>query len=151
MTELHICSSRPGYIRGGMRHPAYAAHHLGTFTDAQLADIVNDPALTVIVGSRVSLSTLALARAPVEPQPVPKAPAPLPTAELPRLQPVLPAQEKVGQQQGDENAGGADEGEGDTSGAEEQSSGATPPGAHGSTLPGQHGGNRGRGAQQRRG
>lgn len=49
-----IVSRRPGIIRGGMRHPAVAAHAPGAFTPEQLVDIVGEPEITVVVGAIVT-------------------------------------------------------------------------------------------------
>ncbi len=50
MSRLVIACARPGLIRGGVRHPFLASHPADAFTPAQLRELMNEPALAVIVG-----------------------------------------------------------------------------------------------------
>ena len=54
--HLVIVCNRPGLIRGGVRHPQAEIHDLGRFSPAQLRDMLAEPELTLVVGTRLTLS-----------------------------------------------------------------------------------------------
>ena len=58
MSHYIIVNRRPGLIRGGKAHPAVAAHTLDGFSPEQWADIVGEPAITVVAGSVVTPTDL---------------------------------------------------------------------------------------------
>ena len=58
MSHYIIVNRRPGLIRGGVAHPANASHTLDAFSQEQWADIVAEPAITVVAGSLVTPATL---------------------------------------------------------------------------------------------
>lgn len=73
-TALIIVSRRPGMFRGGRAHPPVAEYALDAFTHEQLADIVGEPEMSVVVGQLLTPDIMA-ARAPKpepEPEPEPK-------------------------------------------------------------------------------
>lgn len=51
--QLHIVCHAPGMIRGGMRHPPHAVHALDAFAPEDLAEMIADPSMTLIVGDVV--------------------------------------------------------------------------------------------------
>lgn len=57
--QIIIVCRRPGMIRGGSAHGPVATYARSAFTHAQLADIVGEPEMTVVVGEVVSLERLA--------------------------------------------------------------------------------------------
>jgi hypothetical protein len=66
--SLHICCVRPGLMRGGVRHPRHAVHAADAFTAAQIAELLAEPALTVILGGQVATAAaVAAAAAPKTP------------------------------------------------------------------------------------
>ena len=54
MRALVIACSRPGLLRGGVRHPAIARHALDAFTPEQLRELLAEPALAVAIGEPLS-------------------------------------------------------------------------------------------------
>lgn len=48
--QLHIVCHRPGLRRGGVTHPAHQAHAADAFTAEQLAELLAEPELTLILG-----------------------------------------------------------------------------------------------------
>lgn len=59
MSRYIIINRRPGLIRGGVAHKAVASHTLDGFSQDQWADILREPAITVVAGSLVTPETLA--------------------------------------------------------------------------------------------
>ena len=52
--QLHIVCHRPGLRRGGVTHPAHRAHAADAFTAEQLAELLAEPELTLILGEMVA-------------------------------------------------------------------------------------------------
>lgn len=73
--ELHIACTRPGLIRGGVAHPRHASYPLAHFTEAQLAEMLAEPELVLVLGARVTREMIPLvgsdATAAEEPPPPP--------------------------------------------------------------------------------
>ena len=55
---IHVFCARPGLRRAGVEHPTHTAHKRGAFTAEQLAEMVADPLLTVVVGDQVTAESL---------------------------------------------------------------------------------------------
>ena len=67
MSHLIIACHRPGMIRGGRPHPPVqsytAAEAVAAFTPEQLADIVGEPEIVVVIGERVAIEQIDAAAA----------------------------------------------------------------------------------------
>jgi hypothetical protein len=56
---LHVICHRPGLVRGGRAHPAWASYEPGAFTLAQLGDLDKEPAITLLIGRQPTAEDLA--------------------------------------------------------------------------------------------
>ncbi len=50
---LIVLCARPGLIRGGHAHPAMTSHAPGAFTEAQLREMLAEPAIRIAFGSQI--------------------------------------------------------------------------------------------------
>ena len=51
---LFIACARPGLIRGGVPHPAGKMHKVDAFTEAQLQEMLAEPAISIVYGRQVT-------------------------------------------------------------------------------------------------
>jgi len=81
MRALHVACERPGLVCGFVQHPRFASYPIGHFTEAQLLDMVREPALHVVLGAVVTpdmvpmLAADAAEAVPHDEPPPPAAPA----------------------------------------------------------------------------
>lgn len=59
MPMLSIACSRPGLIRGGVRHPRQEMHLLGRFTPDQLREMLAEPELSLVIGRPLTAADIA--------------------------------------------------------------------------------------------
>jgi hypothetical protein len=73
--RLVIACSRPGLIRGGVRHPKLASYPLGHFAEAALREMLAEPELALVLGTEVTVDMLPSVAAPAATPPADTPPA----------------------------------------------------------------------------
>lgn len=56
--KLILLCSRPGLIRGGKTNPAYAERTTADYTRDQLRELLDEPEIVVVQGTRVTFEML---------------------------------------------------------------------------------------------
>lgn len=63
-SRLVIACTRPGLIRGGVRHPKSASYQLDFFAEPALREMLAEPELVLALGVPLTTEMLPLAAAP---------------------------------------------------------------------------------------
>ena len=64
LMRIVVSCRRPGLIRAGRPNPGVAVYAPGDFTEEQLAELVAEPEITVVVGEVLTLETIPAMFAP---------------------------------------------------------------------------------------
>lgn len=68
MTEYHVLCSHPGMRRGGRENPAIASYKPGDHTPEQLRALLDEPAIVVVIGERMTPDHILALEAAAEAQ-----------------------------------------------------------------------------------